>query len=585
MKKLLNAWRKQRQSLKLKWKILIITLAVLLCCAVTFLLLFRYTWAAYEKEIYTEMASSLKLASDRIDAELLRFRAAVAKVATTGTVQDTIRKMENAPSPYESYSSQQAVLSMIGDELNKYSYVLSVHYVSPQGQALSSGFDTSYYSIEQYDVFYDIAVQGLGRPVWIVEDETLIVVSNVLETADLSLRDLGMIMVRVQPSLFVSSVAGVDTRTDDLFLFSNGRCLYHNGGIKNWQEIEQLLSDDDYDVAEIESQTRFLTGTRSKYADVEYGYAVSYDSLFSELSRIQNMALVIVALVTVFLTLISFRIAKSIVKPMYQLVDQMSLPAKEVLSKNNTLAPALLARRDEVGVLANAYQDMLRTIEELIQENYVKQLTIKDTQYRTLQAQLNPHFIYNTLDSIYWMAQKSGQEEVALMILSLGKLMRESITRRDDYGHLITVREELRNLNHYLNIQRIRFRDALNIQIEIPAQMMDFMIPRLLLQPLVENSIHYGLEMINEPCWIVISGKQEADSFELCVTDNGIGVADDLLEQIQSDSFEPQGSGVGLKNILLRLKMLYADEASLCISNCDPHGAMVVIRLPYRKPQ
>ena len=90
--------------------------------------------------------------------------------------------------------------------------------------------------------------------------------------------------------------------------------------------------------------------------------------------------------------------------------------------------------------------------------------------------------------------------------------------------------------------------------------------------------------MINEPCWIVISGKQEADYFELCVTDTGIGVADDLLEQIQSDNFEPQGSGVGLKNILLRLQMLYADKASLCISNCDPHGTMVLIKLPYRKP-
>lgn len=581
MKKLLHRWKNNLKSLKLKWKVLAITFTVLLCSTVTFLILLKYNLVAYEKEICMETESSLKLASERIDAELLRFRAAVAKVATTGTVQDTIRKMENATSPYELYSSQQDILSMIGDELNKYGYVLSVHYVSPQGQALSTSFDTSYYSIKQYDVFYDIAVQGLGRPVWIVEDETLIVVSNVLETADLSLRDLGMIMVRVQPSLLVGSVAGVDTRTDDLFLFSNGRCLYHNGEIENWQEIEQCLPEDDYQVIEIESQTRFISGTNSKYADVKYGYVVSCDSLFSNISSLQNMALLIFSLVTVLLILLSFCVAKSIVKPMYQLVEQMNLPVKQILSKNNELTSALLDRRDEVGVLANAYQGMLRMIEELIQENYVKQLTIKDTQYRNLQAQLNPHFIYNTLDSIYWMAQKSGQEEVALMILSLGKLMRESITQQEDYGHLITVREELHNLNNYLNIQRIRFRDALNVQIEIPAQMMGLMIPRLLLQPLVENSIHYGLEMINEPCWIVISGKQEDDYFELCVTDTGIGVANDLLEQIESDNYEPQGSGVGLKNILLRLRMLYADKASLHISNCDPHGTMILMELPY----
>ena len=585
MRRLLTAGRSRLQNLKLKWKILIITLLVLLCSVVTFLLLYKYTWAAYEKQIYAETASSLELASARIDAELLRFRAAVAGAETNSSVQAMIRQMEAAPTLYDSYSSQRRVLSMICDELNKYGYVLSVHYVSAEGRALSSGFDTSYYSAAQYAQFYQTAVQGLGRPVWLVEDETLIVVSNVLETADLSLRDLGMIMVRVQPSLLVSSVAGVDTRTDDLFLFSGGRCLYHNGGIGNWQQIEQMLPADGYTVAQLESQTRFLSGASSQYADVQYGYVVSYDSLFSELARIRRVALAIFVLVTVLLTLFSFRIARSIVRPMYQLVGQMSLPAKQALSRNNALAPELLNRHDETGVLANAYQEMLRTIETLIQENYVKQLTIKDTQYRTLQAQLNPHFIYNTLDSIYWMAQKSGQEEVALMILSLGKLMRESITRRDDFGHLITLREELRNLNNYLNIQRIRFRDALNIQIDIPPQMLELTVPRLLLQPLVENSIHYGLETINEPCWIVISGRQDEAFFELCVTDTGVGVEDDLLARIQADDFEPRGSGVGLKNILLRLNMLYGDKASLQISNCKPHGAMVVIRLPYRRPQ
>lgn len=584
MKQWLSFCAKQLKNLKLKWKILIVTLVVLLCSGITHLFLYKYIWAAYEQQIYTETASSLSLASERIDAELLRFRSAVAKVATTGSVQDAIREMESTESPYESYISQQRVLSMLGDELTKYGYVLSVHYVSPAGRAMSVGFDSSYYSAEQYAAFYALAIEGLGRPAWLIEDETLIIVTNILETADLSLRDLGMIMVRVQPAQFVNSVAGIDTRTDDLFLFSGGACLYHSGGIQNWRQIEMLLPENRYDVMEIEAQTRFLTGTRSKYADVDYCYVVSYDSLFLELTRIRTVSLMIFLLVTVSLTLLSFAIAKSIVRPMYQLVEQMSLPVTQAISKNTPLSPALLERRDEIGVLANAYQDLRMALEQLIQENYVKQLTIKDTQYRALQAQLNPHFIYNTLDSIYWLAQESGQNEVALMIFSLGKLMRESITRETDYGHLIFLREELKNLNHYLNIQRIRFRDALNIQLDIPASMQELLVPRLLLQPLVENSIHYGLETIREPCWIVISGKQQPDHFELCVTDTGIGVADNLLEQIQSADFAPRGSGVGLKNILLRLQMLYGDAASLHITNCKPHGTMVLIKLPYQKP-
>jgi len=305
-----------------------------------------------------------------------------------------------------------------------------------------------------------------------------------------------VIIVRVQTAQLVKQSITLNTKTDDMLIVSGGELLYHIGEVESWRTITESVSGKDYTVSEIDGEQRLVTATRSEHCDFDYYYSVSCNSLFANLQRTKRVIYLMYGLFLALLAVLSAALSRSITTPIYALVHKMSCSTEQVFRKKEA-EEVLLQRKDEVGLLAETYQGMLDTIEELIDKNYVQQLTIKDTQYRALQAQLNPHFLYNTLDSIYWMAVDAQQKEIADMTLSMGKLLRESIKDSAEYDRLIPLEKELTNLQYYISIQKIRFGSDLAFQMQIAEDTLALQVPRMILQPLVENSIHYSVEMIS----------------------------------------------------------------------------------------
>src|SRR5690606_2848016 len=143
----------------------------------------------------------------------------------------------------------------------------------------------------------------------------------------------------------------------------------------------------------------------------------------------------------------------------------------------------IILSKDEVGQIQRHFRIMLERINELIQENYIKQLVIKDTQFKALQAQINPHFLYNTLESINWMAKMSKQDRISQMVESLGYLLRLSISEQDS---VITLHKELHIVQQYLVIQKLRFEERLDFQLDVPEHLVLCTVPKLSIQPIVE---------------------------------------------------------------------------------------------------
>ncbi|MNM91017.1 Sensor histidine kinase YehU [compost metagenome] len=254
-----------------------------------------------------------------------------------------------------------------------------------------------------------------------------------------------------------------------------------------------------------------------------------------------------------------------------------------IAEKGNFEVPTLEwdggTRSDEVGHLNKRFYIMIDRINNLIRENYDKQLVIKETEYMALQAQINPHFLYNTLSSINWMARVNNQQSISLMVESLSNLLRSSIGNMDT---VITIDEEISLLDNYITIQKFRYSEQLQIAIDIDESYKNYQIPKLTLQPIVENAIRHGLENMLGVCSIRITAKQNADFLVLTVADNGPGVEPEILEKLQRNEMESKGSGIGLKNINERLKILFGGSCGLDYESKLGEGMKVHITIPAR---
>lgn len=237
---------------------------------------------------------------------------------------------------------------------------------------------------------------------------------------------------------------------------------------------------------------------------------------------------------------------------------------------------------DEVGEVIDCFNNMVDDIRDLIDRNYVLALKEKESELDILQAQINPHFLYNTLDSLYWKALESDNEEIGEDILSLSQLFRLVLNRGNG---IVTVRLEMELLERYLHIQKMRFGKRLVYEINIEESLWEEEIPKLILQPFVENAIVHGFEKGEKSYFLSISGKMEQDYIQFSIADTGVGMSREQLNAIwdNEDSHKYASQRIGkyaIKNVKERLELVYKQNYQLKIDSTEGKGTTVWIRVP-----
>lgn len=237
---------------------------------------------------------------------------------------------------------------------------------------------------------------------------------------------------------------------------------------------------------------------------------------------------------------------------------------------------------DEVGEVARCFNRMVGDIRTLIDENYVITLKEKESELAALQAQINPHFLYNTLDSLYWQAMAAEQEEIAESILALSQLFRLVLNQGRKE---LTVGQETELISRYLQIQKLRFEKRLSYEIIIEDEIKKAKVPKLILQPFVENAIVHGFENVTVGCRLTVIGKKEGDFIRFEVRDTGMGMRQDQIDAIWEEK-EPQYAKqrigrYAIKNIKERLQLKYKDNFSLEIVSRVGHGTTVILLIPF----
>lgn len=279
-------------------------------------------------------------------------------------------------------------------------------------------------------------------------------------------------------------------------------------------------------------------------------------------------------IVCVFLAVL---ITRNIFRPIKNLVYCMNQVEKGDLS-----AKADYNRWDELGILGKSYNNMIDRIKELLAKIVDKQNQLREYEIKALQAQINPHFLYNTLDSIKWLAKMNGVNEISVIATQLGKLLRSSISYD---GEMLSVTESIKNIESYLNIQKIRYSGKFDTNFQIDPGIKDCLIPKLILQPLVENAVLHGLENKKGIGTVTINGFKEGNELIFEIIDDGVGIEAEKVKAINSGhDFQSSSAGIGIQNVNRRVKLYYGDEYGLHIESKKNAGTKIILKMPIVTP-
>lgn len=346
-------------------------------------------------------------------------------------------------------------------------------------------------------------------------------------------------------------------------------------------KIYQIEETSDYDqrLTQLENNVYVLTSLVEEYM---YTY-LYYEA--AELNAVQQVvtrqagveiALIILAaaLAIVFLLRYSIRLSRSITAPLEELCRR----AERVDAGDLTVQEPVPSEIREIRTLSEGMEQMIGRLDDQMGEIKRRQESLRRTELALLQAQINPHFLYNTMDTIIWLIEADKQQEAVEMVANLSSFFRHSLSKGED---VITLAEEERHVRSYLQIQHARYQDIMEYILDIDPGLHDAMLPKLTLQPLVENALYHGIKLKRAKGTIRITATLADGCVLLRVEDNGVGITPQRLAQLRDAMERQERVGFGLSAVNQRLRLQFGPEYGLRLDSEEGQGTTVTARIPY----
>lgn len=346
------------------------------------------------------------------------------------------------------------------------------------------------------------------------------------------------------------------------------------------KRMNQLVEIKDYEKRQefMANNTEILTTLFEKemqnYIYQEAAQLVEVESQLAGNVRLTILTMCAVILIATFILMRrSFRLTYSITKPISEILHNIKKVGKGEYKRINAVSADCI----EIQELDSGTRKMAGRIEGLLENVRKEQEAQHMTELQLIQAQVNPHFLYNTLDTMKWVAKVNHIPEIAIMAAGLAKILRTSISKRQ----FIQLKEELDLVNCYVDIQKIRFNDSFTYFVDIQEGLEECIIPKLIIQPVVENSVLHGLKE-SEKGKICVKIQEKADVLQIEVTDDGCGISDEYMEALNNRQQERMEGHIGVSNVDTIIRLTYGEEYGIHIERPDEGGTRVVLQLPLK---
>ena len=375
----------------------------------------------------------------------------------------------------------------------------------------------------------------------------------------------------------------VGTKGYAFILDAKGNIVYHPQQQQLYNELQteniSLIMDTDEDTV--------LTGTgndgklysisRSEKTGWTVVDCTNVKELLSKSRQAQSVYVLTAIILVIVALLFSRFMARSITLPIQKLRDSM----KKVQEGDFSVSDVVVDSKNEIGSLTKSFDVMTHRIHELMEQNVHEQEEKRKSELKALQSQINPHFLYNTLDSIIWMAEGKKNEEVVLMTASLARLLRQSISNEDE---VVPIANEVEYARGYLTIQKMRYKDKLEFQIEVDSSILYIPLIKLVLQPIIENAIYHGLKYKESKGLLIVKGFMKDGNVVLQVIDDGVGMDEETLAHIyDKHKVNYHSNGVGVYNVQKRLKLYYGEDYGITYTSELGKGTTATITIPGRQ--
>lgn len=556
-------------------------IALIVIFAFAFILIAQqYAFSEYDKQLHSKSSQVLNLSSAAIESELKQIEQSSYNIVADVQLQTVLRQLRGSASDYDDL----VLRNKLSDLLVKFSgtepYMRSIQLIDARGAETSSGNPIGIGSGKRARIMQQAGDAG-GGTVWIypdAQDSSLILARDIRSytNTNLDLLYLGTLIIRIDLDSIVHKLA---VGQGELYILSGSDVVYpRQTSFQPSVLSDKLASRSGYFTQTINDETLFISHNRSVSTGWTYLNLTPYNHIFERILLIKKVVVYVFIGIFAIAILWGIRFSRSLTRPIEDLIGRMKLAEKGNFVEANLVgSDDTNISMDEIGLLQRTFRLMVERINILITENYSNQLLIKETQFKALQAQINPHFLYNTLESINWIAKMNKQTQISQMVEALGMLLRNSVSIREP---IVSLSEEIDIVESYITIQKFRFEDRLSFSMEIPERYRGLRIPKLTLQPLVENAIQYALEPSIGVCRITIRSYETESGLHLTVEDDGPGMPADTLAKLRSGELETNGKGIGLLNIDDRIKLSFGEGYGVQVESRPGNGTRVIVRIP-----
>ena len=395
---------------------------------------------------------------------------------------------------------------------------------------------------------------------------------------------LGVLLVDMNYSSIeqLLTKANTDNASEYVYLMDgSGELIYHP---KQKLIYTDLFSENNLVAAsyedgghkeEYDGEKRIVTVKTISYTGWKIVSVVPMSSFDMGISGMRMFVILLMSLSMLMIILLNQFVSANIAKPLKRLNDSVKDWEAGNMNPDIYVGGSL-----EVEHLGKTLRSTVAQIQELMHDILVEQEEKRKSELDALQSQINPHFLYNTLDSIVWMIEGERYEDAVFMVTQLASLFRISLSRGKT---IISMEDELKHARNYMNIQKIRYKNKFTVEFQEEDAILSCCTVKLVIQPLLENAIYYGMESMDGDGEITVVGYRKGDDVYVEVRDNGLGMPDEMVDALltENNRVRKHGSGVGLINVHNRIRLRFGEPYGLEIDSCLDEGTTVRIHLPY----